>query len=970
MSRGKVRTRRGKVRDSRAKARERRTDYGTILLHWTLVVSLVVAFLTGLRIASEAPDRTWVNVLDMVLPRSVVWTAHMPAAVVLVTVAAAYAFYIALSGLAGRVRLDRTRLVGLFGKRQARWGAINVLLHWTFFASLMLQLVTGGMLYFGYAENLILVLHWFGTWAIVAYAALHVFSHWRLGGVTQLMRMFRPAPLVAPPPALDPVELLVMLAERSGPATAAHATSPANAAPRRNEPRNSVSPPRGPVPEQNYRPANGVPRHPPAAQHYQPANAGPGPRQAAAEQHFQPTKWGPFPLLREAAAEQHYQSATGGPVPLPAQPAAQQYYETANGGPLPQPRQPTAEQYYRPANSAQSPLPRQPAAEQHYQSANSASPPHQPAALQTNQSALGRPLPLPRQATAQQANNSANSDPFPLPPVAAAEQPNVPASVRQFPLSRPAAATQPAQPAEARPFSLARPAAAPQPAQPSEARPSSLPRPAAAAQPAQPAEARPSSLPRPSAAEQTDRRTEARPFPLPRPSAAQPADQPTSARQLPLMRPAAAEDPDPRSNTRPFPLQRPPASEQRDPPASARPLILPRQGVRSAGAPPRRRDPIVQANPLIVALSLAIVGAFFLVTIDRNSIDTLEVRRIEAAEAPVLDGDTSDPVWRTASPLYVTTSQGGNFDGSGQTTIEIRAVHDDKQAYFLFAWDDPTRSLKQLPMIKKADGWHVLHQGYEIGDEHDYNEDKFSVLFTTMDVVLAGDRTFHAGAQPIADAPRTLSGRGLHYTMAEGAYADVWEWKATSTNPSGYLDDDHFGPPAEPTEAERRGLAPYHGGFAPDPGTAGYMDNFTQRPPSGYDEPLKPRRLPNDVAAMQAVMGPIDLDPEHGEREDARWFMTEGESAPYSAETDARIPVGTVIPGVIAAGTFSGDRGDVRCAARWAAGRWALEVTRRLDTHSQYDIPIKSGVFMRVAAFDHNQIRHTRHVRPIRLEVQ
>jgi hypothetical protein len=45
-------------------------------------------------------------------------------------------------------------------------------------------------------------------------------------------------------------------------------------------------------------------------------------------------------------------------------------------------------------------------------------------------------------------------------------------------------------------------------------------------------------------------------------------------------------------------------------------------------------------------------------------------------------------------------------------------------------------------------------------------------------------------------------------------------------------------------------------------------------------------------------------------------------------------------------------------------------VARRLDTGSDYDVPIKTGVFMRVAAFDHSQIRHTRHVRPIRIEVE
>src|SRR5262249_11406338 len=151
-----------------------------------------------------------------------------------------------------------------------------------------------------------------------------------------------------------------------------------------------------------------------------------------------------------------------------------------------------------------------------------------------------------------------------------------------------------------------------------------------------------------------------------------------------------------------------------------------------------------------VATAVAIVGAFFLVTIDRKSVDTLYVHRIEPSEVPQLDGDTSDPVWRSARPLYVITGQGGNFDGKGETPIEIRAVHSADQVYLLFAWDDPTRSLKQLPLIKRADGWHLLHDGYEAGDEHAYNEDKFSVLLTTMDVVLAGDRTFHAGPEPIA----------------------------------------------------------------------------------------------------------------------------------------------------------------------------------------------------------------------------
>jgi ethylbenzene dehydrogenase len=167
---------------------------------------------------------------------------------------------------------------------------------------------------------------------------------------------------------------------------------------------------------------------------------------------------------------------------------------------------------------------------------------------------------------------------------------------------------------------------------------------------------------------------------------------------------------------------------------------------------------------------------------------------------------------------------------------------------------------------------------------------------------------------------------------------------------------------------QARYLAPYKGGFAPDPGTPNYTDNFDVPPDSGGN--VTPRRLPRDLAEITKAMGDISLDPNLGESNGSRWFMSEAESVPYSPEQDRLIPVGTVLPGVILAGEFSGDRADVRCAARWASGRWTLEVARRLDTQSQYDIPLKTGTFMRVAAFDHSQIRHTRHVRPIRLEVE
>jgi Ethylbenzene dehydrogenase/Prokaryotic cytochrome b561 len=622
--------------------RQRKTDYGTIILHWLFVTAFVVALVSGLRIAGESPERTWINTFDPVLPDSSAWTAHMQAAVVLVATALGYIVYMVRSGLGRRVQLDKVRLRGLFGRR-GRLGAVIAIMYWIFFVTMSGLLVSGGLLYFGlYSGYDVAMLHWGGTWVILFFAVLHIATQYKSGGISQLLRIFRPAPLPAPPPKLDAVELLGMLAEQSA-------------------------------------------------------------------------------------------------------------------------RLPQSEGHDAPQETSSHPL--QPQADVRHERARQADP--------------------PRQRT----------------------------------------------------------------------------------------------------------------------------------------------------------------------------------------GPAKSRNPTLQANPFVVAAATAIAGASLIVATDRWTGDRLLIQRVNSGDVPILDGDTSDRAWRNVKPFSLLTGEGGNFDGKGETRIEIRAVHDGTYAYFLFTWEDSTRSLKHLPLVKENDGWHLLHTGFQIGDEHQYNEDKFSVLLTTADVTLAGGRTFHPGPQPVASAPPTMSGRGLHYT-AEG-YADVWQWKATSSA-SGWMDDTHFGPPLAPTLMQTANIVPYKGGFAPDPGTANYRDNFSvEADASGQRSRLiAPLRLPKTVAATTAALGDIDLEPNHGESDGARWFMTDQDSVPYSADADARIPLGTVIPGVILKGEFSGDRADVRCGARWASGRWALEVKRRLDTKSEFDVPIRSGVFMRVAAFDHSQIRHTRHVRPIRIEVE
>ena len=402
------------------------------------------------------------------------------------------------------------------------------------------------------------------------------------------------------------------------------------------------------------------------------------------------------------------------------------------------------------------------------------------------------------------------------------------------------------------------------------------------------------------------------------------------------------------------------------PPAGAR--ARPRREPDTTPRP--RQDVTLQSHPFAMAIAVGLVGMTMATVVDQTTMrDDLHIRKIPKSMAPVLDGDLSDAVWRSTRPVVVRTNQGANFDGAGSSEVEIRAAHDGETAYFSFVWSDPTRSLKHLPLIKRADGWHVVQSKYDVGDENEFHEDKFSVLLARDESLLGGDRAFHAGRAPIAGKPATFSGRGLHYTIGDGI-VDVWQWKATRGGLLGFVDDGHFGPPTVPSADEVAGRSSYKGGFAADPGTPNHADNFEQRGIGGYRGPVRPKRLPADWQSTWAAMGRVDINPRVGESDGARWWMTEAELLPYSPELDAQYPVNALIPGVIITGEYSGDRADIRCAARWAAGRWVVEMTRRLDTKSPYDVPIASGVLMMVAAFDRSQIRHTRHVRPIRLKVE
>ena len=395
--------------------------------------------------------------------------------------------------------------------------------------------------------------------------------------------------------------------------------------------------------------------------------------------------------------------------------------------------------------------------------------------------------------------------------------------------------------------------------------------------------------------------------------------------------------------------------------------LLADQLSQAKDAKPNVRSTTLNAHP--IANAMAVMGAlgFIALGVENTTRPELRVRLIARAEAPQLDGDLSDPVWTKAIATSVLTTQGGDFGGDGQSFVDVRAVHDGEFIYFAFTWTDPTRSLKHLPLVKTTDGWHVAQTDHDKADENRFHEDKFAVLFTPPSLPLIG-AAIHLAVTPSSAKPASTTGRGLHYTL--GSIADVWQWRASHQGFVGHVDNCHIGGLKDPTPDQASGRQRYMGGFALDPGTPAYHANTQSDGEKTSDERVFPKRLPRDLAATIRALGRVSDTSAQSESEGARWWMTEAESAPYSAVADAVIPVGTVIPGIVMHDLVGDDQASVRGVARWAAGRWTLEVARRLYTGSPYDIPMKTGILMWVAAFDHSETRHTRHLRPFRLEIE
>ncbi len=184
-----------------------RSDFGTVVLHWTTAITFLVSLFTGIRIASDNPNAVVSKWLTPILPQGEIWTWHFFAGLTLFFCGSAYVLYRRRSAVSRRNAPKRLKVLLLPVVSKLKFAALNVALHWLLYSLVVVMTGTGIALYLGYG-GWILYIHSTAAFIALGYIFAHVTSHYMMGGIWQLLRIVRPTRLIVTK-AMQPRPLLI-----------------------------------------------------------------------------------------------------------------------------------------------------------------------------------------------------------------------------------------------------------------------------------------------------------------------------------------------------------------------------------------------------------------------------------------------------------------------------------------------------------------------------------------------------------------------------------------------------------------------------------------------------------------------------------------------------------------------------------------------------------------------------------------
>ncbi len=137
-----------------------------------------------------------------------------------------------------------------------------------------------------------------------------------------------------------------------------------------------------------------------------------------------------------------------------------------------------------------------------------------------------------------------------------------------------------------------------------------------------------------------------------------------------------------------------------------------------------------------------------------------------------------DTIWQSVRAAYISFYGQGRFPGK-HGIVNTKAVYTDDSLYFLFKWNDPTRSV--IYKVWKFDGKKWSHsKGYE---------DRITLLFEITRINKFATKGCVMTCHGPGYAPQK------EWTVATKTTAeigDLWDWKAAGSDPYQYAVDDYL----------------------------------------------------------------------------------------------------------------------------------------------------------------------------------
>jgi hypothetical protein len=285
--------------------------------------------------------------------------------------------------------------------------------------------------------------------------------------------------------------------------------------------------------------------------------------------------------------------------------------------------------------------------------------------------------------------------------------------------------------------------------------------------------------------------------------------------------------------------------------------------------------------------------------------DTVVAQRV--ATPPVLDGQGADwqgvpastvPLMPRGAPVGLGAQDWEReyslaygrvppFD-FGIREVTVRAAYDERNLYFLLEWADPTEDRRREEWSFDGSAWTRSRA----------SEDCAVLAFSVGESFRGFAQVGCAAACHMKTRLGEVTDEAKAYrfrmhTSAPQELGDVWLWRAATTNPVGYADDQHWDhesrKPDGPLEWAVANVAAGTGGGAAQPAF------MSASGVNANPEALYAAGVPGTQAAVPF--------------------------APDGALPGARLP-GWVLQ------QASAPRADVRAVGRWSGGRWAVELSR------------------------------------------